>query len=439
LKLLGDLPASKRLLALRLIVFGGGLCVALFTVLVFWRVQSAVAHDAQDIYKFADLGRNLAEGNGFCFTGGPPTTRRAPLYPALIAILYAVFGVKPLAIQLAQSLLAAGTCLLVFEIGRRLFSERVGLIAAAAAALHPMIMRYVPDIQVETLLTFLYTLTAFFTVRLTEKETVWNGLWVGVSAAAATMVKAVALPYAALFVVFYLGWKFFREGAASLRTAWRPVAALLVGMALVILPWTARNREVSEGQFILVSRNASGEFLRGFVFAQPRYYLLRDPPYIAGENEANAMQERLFRERGLVWERDEAETERVQNEIAKAWMRESPGAFVKKFVVGLFAFWYVVTTRSNSLLVGGMALLAWTLAVVGLVRARRVYQFALLLVPIVALNAIYAAVLALGRYSAPCIPLLIVLAAAGVDSLLPSPRPARSAERAAPEPEAQPA
>jgi hypothetical protein len=46
------------------------------------------------------------------------------------------------------------------------------------------------------------------------------------------------------------------------------------------------------------------------------------------------------------------------------------------------------------------------------------YQFWLLLLPIFSLNLIYALVLALGRYSAPCIPTLIVLAAFGADCLV---------------------
>jgi len=45
-------------------------------------------------------------------------------------------------------------------------------------------------------------------------------------------------------------------------------------------------------------------------------------------------------------------------------------------------------------------------------------MFWLLLLPLFSLNLVYALVLALGRYSAPCIPALVVLAAFGVESLL---------------------
>src|SRR5262249_48237321 len=153
---------------------------------------------------------------------------------------------------------------------------------------------------------------------------------------------------------------------------------------------------------------------------QPRYYLLRDRPYEDGENEANEMQRALFRSQGLVWERDEAETERVQNVAAKQKLASAPLSFVKKVVIGSFMFWYLVTTAKNSLLVGGLALAAWVLAALGWRRSpEHRAKYWLLVLPIVSLNLIYAAVLALGRYSAPCIPTLLVLAAVGVESFLP--------------------
>jgi hypothetical protein len=418
---LGETPGAVA--RLRWIIFGSTLFIALFVALFLWRSQSLVSQTL-DIYRFADVGRNLAEGRGFRFTGGGLTIRRGPGYPAFIALLYLVFGAKPVVVQLAQCVLAAGTAVLTFEIGRKVFSSvRVGLIAAVAVALHPMLLRYIPDIQVENLLTFLYTLTVYRTVRLVERGSIANGAWVGASAAAAAMVKAVALPYAAAFAVGYLLWRRrSSRGLSGPLPGWRPIAAMCGAMAIIILPWTYRNYEVT-GRFVLVSGNAAGEFLRGYVFAQPRYYLLKDEAYVVGENEANDMERALMARQGLVYERDEVEMEQALNVAAREKLRGDPAAFVKKFVIGLFMFWYVVSSRFNSLLVGGCAVAAWALAIVGLLRARGERRpFWLLLLPVLALNLMYAAVLALGRYSAPCIPTLVILAAFGADRLLPKGR-----------------
>lgn len=410
--------SPRELLRMRLIIFGGALAVALLSIFVLWQAQSLVAQ-ANDIYRFADLGKNIAEGNGFRFSDTEPTIRRAPLYPGMIALLYTIFGESALAIQLMQALMAAGTCLLAFEIGRKLFNLRTGIIAGVVAALHPMVMRYVPDIQVETSLTFLYTLAIHRAVRLAEEGTLLNGFMLGLAAAASAMVKSVTLPFAALFMLAYLVFRRWqRTSSEPVFPGFGAIVAMGLAMGLVILPWTYRNYQIT-GMFVPISGNASGEFLRGYVFAQPRYFLLKDPPYVVGEEEANEMQRKLFREKGLVWERDEAETERVHSEALKEKLRESPGAFVKKVVIAAFMFWYVVTSKTSSLIVGGLALGAWVLAFYGMKHGHRKRDaFWLLLLPIFSLNLIYALVLALGRYSAPCIPALIVLAAFGADRLL---------------------
>ncbi|MEP7050012.1 MAG: hypothetical protein ABJB12_06650, partial [Pseudomonadota bacterium] len=194
-----------------------------------------------------------------------------------------------------------------------------------------------------------------------------------------------------------------------------PVIAIAAAMCVVILPWTARNYKVSGGHFVLISTNAGGEFLRGYVFAQPKYYLLEQPPYLVGEQEANQMEIDLFKAQGLVWERDEPETEAVLSKAAKAKLVNEPGAFVRKAAIGIFTFWYELTTPVNSLVVGGCALVCWILAAIGLRRARLQRRTVWpLLLPIIAVNALYAALLALGRYSAPTIPTLLVMAAWGL-------------------------
>lgn len=400
----------------RLFVFALGLLTALLVTLVVWPRQSAVTR-FDDPYSFAAFGRGIAEGRGFVQVDHPdlPTMRRAPVYPSLIALLYLVGGPRTMLVRLFQCLVAGGTALLAFEIGRRMFSKEVGLIAGILCAFHPMILRYVPDIQVECVLTFLMTLMVWCGVRFVQKPSFSAGLALGAAGALGALVKGVLLVCPPIFGAFWLVRQWRRGEAWSLG----PVAAIAVAMCLLILPWTARNYKASGGHFILISTNAGGEFLRGYVFAQPKYYLLRQPPYTDGENEANQMEIDLFKSKNLVWQHDETETERVLGEAAKAKLKAEPVAFVKKGLIGLFSFWYVLTSRMNSLVVAGCAAGAWALALLGWRRARlEKRELWPLLQPILTLNLLYAAMLALGRYSAPTIPTLMVLAAWGIVTLV---------------------
>jgi hypothetical protein len=87
--------------------------------------------------------------------------------------------------------------------------------------------------------------------------------------------------------------------------------------------------------------------------------------------------------------------------------------------VGLFTFWYQMTSMKNSLVAGAAALFAWILAVIGWRQARR-EKLAVwpLLLPAFYLNVLLALLLALGRYSVPVVPGVLVVAAFGLDTLL---------------------
>ena len=62
---------------------------------------------------------------------------------------------------------------------------------------------------------------------------------------------------------------------------------------------------------------------------------------------------------------------------------------------------------------------AWILAIIGWRRARRERRLVWpLLLPVFYLNIVLALLLALGRYSAPILPALLVVSAFGVDTLL---------------------
>jgi hypothetical protein len=86
-----------------------------------------------------------------------------------------------------------------------------------------------------------------------------------------------------------------------------------------------------------------------------------------------------------------------------------------------------MTSWKNSAIAGVLALVVGLLALVGWRRARREGQAIWpLVLPALYLNLLLAALLALGRYSAPILPPLLVLAALGVDSLLAARSPRRA-------------
>ncbi|MBV9545317.1 MAG: glycosyltransferase family 39 protein, partial [Chloroflexi bacterium] len=365
---------ARSYLIVGLVALAAGLAVIFYA----FRAQGLV-NSEYDPYAFGAMGSSIAHGDGLA-PFGSLIQRRAPLYPLMIGALYRAFGEQPLAVQLAQCLLLAGTTILVFDIGRRVFNQRTGVVAALVCAFNPMLLRYVADLQLETLLTFLFTLTIWCTVRFCERPTVFGGVAIGVAAGLASLTKSVAFPYPFLFAAGLLLVALLGRRRSRPSVPWAGLAAMFFALFLVISPWTIRNYFATGGHFVLLSSGASDAFLRGYIFTKPEYATLRLPPYTYAENESNQLFESLSSAAGTVWQRDDYETDQILNRAAVQQLVADPGAFVRKFGVGLFTFWYEMTSLTNSIIAGGLALVSWVLAIIGLRRSLREERPAWLLI-----------------------------------------------------------
>ncbi len=418
----GGLVLKGRLITWGWVVFTVSLALGLLMALVLFKFQSFVDQDI-DPYYFGDMGESIAKGDGFRGFGNL-IGRRAPLYPFTIAAVYWAVGVHARAIIVVHAVMFAATCLLTYATGRRLFNPRAGLIAGLACAFHPMLLRYVPNLHLETQLTLLVTMTLWLSVSFWERPTVKWGALLGIAGGAAALTKAVMVLYPLLFVIgIVLMNARARRRAEDARTPWKPLLAIPLLMLCVIAPWTVRNYGVTH-HFVPISSGTSDAFLRGFIFSETDYVLLRRPPYTDAENASNAYFRSLAAAEGTVWGRDDYETDQILNKEAKRRLFAEPAEVVRKSVIGAFTFWYQLTSLKNSALALVLATVAWYFAIIGWRRCRRERRPAwLLTLPILYLNITLALLLALGRYSVPVLPALMVLAGFGVDTTLQRRRP----------------
>jgi 4-amino-4-deoxy-L-arabinose transferase-like glycosyltransferase len=390
------------------IIVAVALAASLIMVFGVFRLQNLVANSG-DPYHYGEIARGFIE-HGFATL----TRRAASLYPELIAVVYRLGG-NDLAVVLLQCFLHVGTCLLVYSLGRRLFNSRTGLLAGLFCAVHPMLLRYVGDLHMETVLTFACMLTLWLAVRFHEKPSLANGVLLGAVGMATVLTKGVILPFLGLFGMI--------SGVAALRrrspTEVAAVVAMFVTMALLLAPWTYRNYQVTGGRFVLITPGTSDSFLRGYVFTRLEFATLQKPPYTDAENEVNAWFRKIAHDAGTEWEVDEVVDEANNARVAKQLIVTRPLDTVRKFVVGLFTFWYEMTSLKTSLIPASLAIVGWGLAIIGLKRARREGRPSWLIwLPIVVMNVFVATLIPLGRYSVPILPCLMILAAFGVDTLL---------------------
>jgi hypothetical protein len=429
--------------ALPAAIFAIGLASALlWTFVVFPRLS--VVQQVFDLNQFGVIAENLYLGHGFSLRGWElgsdgPTLRRAPLYPYLLAGVFAVFGFDPAdraasytPVFVLHCLFAATSCLLAFATARRLFPLPAAVLAGLLTAVWPQCLRYLGAVDVEALMTLLVTLVTYATVRLYQQPSLANGLVLGAALGAATLAKPVPQLFIAVLPVLML-WRWRRRRAravpAPLAFAALPLAACAAVFLALLAPWVVRNHLVTGGRFHGLSSNAPGEFVRGFVAARPDYALLRTTFQGSWDWDANLYEDSLLRRHGasLLEESGgslrkvratldgEIAKDRLQAAIARELVLADPLGFARKFLVQLGTFWYLVETPGKSLLVGGLAALALGLATLGGVQARaRGIDIAPVVAVLLYFQVTYAAILALARYSMPLFPSLLVLSAYGL-------------------------
>jgi hypothetical protein len=436
------------------VFFYGTLAAAAFAFLVY-HGQTAVEATV-DLNGFGEIARNIRDGNGFSTADGP-TVRRAPLYPMLGAALLWAFGeggqnipeatlYRPLIV--ANCLIFGLTCIVVYWTTKKIFGDvRVALVAAGICPLMPQSLRYVGMTEVETLMGLHIALLAVTGLMLAERPNATTGATFGVVSTLATLTKPIVLLYPFVFLPVAF-WYAGKKGAGRRQRVIASVVAIGCFGAL-LLPWSLRNASLTNGEFRGISSNAPGEFLRGYINAQPKYYLLQQdfgggayPLTEKWDPEANTYEERLLGAHGVPFYRAtrndagkrvtvpppppgvtsvmiEVEKDHIESAEVKRKLLHEPFGFLKKFTVQIFTFWYIVETRVKSLFVGSIAAVVLAFSIAGYARASR---RSALVWPVVAVlvyfNAIYAVFLSFARYSMPLFPTLAILAGGGVVALL---------------------
>lgn len=234
-----------------------GLALRLLFVLHFPAV-------VDDSHFYADIAMNwLAHGiYGITNSGRVvPTLSRLPGYPAFLAVIFSTFGWNNFrAVLLIQVVFDLGTCFLVADMARRLFSARAAKAAFVLAALCPFFANYAAAALTETLEIFFTTLALDLAVcglahlrsgskfhAASTPSPIW--LACGLSIGACILLRpdgGILFAAAGGYLLLLLLQTIFSrsDSSAKKRTS---LSLLVAGMILTagtftpLLPWTLRN------------------------------------------------------------------------------------------------------------------------------------------------------------------------------------------------------
>jgi hypothetical protein len=208
-------------------------------------------------YDFA--AQMLAAGKGYIHFTGHPTAQWPPGYPLLLAAIYKLFGHSIILVKLLNAFAGATACILIYAIGAKVFSRSVGFFAAVILAVFPSQIYYSTLVMTEALSPALFAVLILLVLTWTierENPSPLRLFLLGVLLGAAALMRA---EIAVLLLAVLLVWKLM---IPSWREFARRAALLVMGMVLVITPWTIRNA-ISMHAFIPISSGVGHTLLAG--------------------------------------------------------------------------------------------------------------------------------------------------------------------------------
>ena len=186
-----------------------------------------------------------------------PEVIRTPGYPAFVAAIYKGFGVgNDMAVAIAQALVFAAICAMVFFIARRAAGDRSAIVAAAMTALYSPLPYFGSLILTELWTAFMATAALLVCLRAVQRGQLRDYVLAGVLFSATTLVRPA----------FFLMPFFFAIAVPVLVRQQRALpelkrwAALAIAAAIVMMPWFAYNY-VNLGQITLSPAGGIGRGL----------------------------------------------------------------------------------------------------------------------------------------------------------------------------------
>jgi 4-amino-4-deoxy-L-arabinose transferase-like glycosyltransferase len=216
-------------------------------------------------FEMGRIAASVASGHGFSNPFGPatgPTAWEPPLYPYLTAGVFVMLGIYSKAsafvLLVLNSIFSALTCIPIFRIAQRMFSEKVAVGSAWAWALLPNVMFWCTRYVWETSLSALLVAAIFWlTLTLEERE----GLWPWVEFGVLWGISALNSPTLLSFLPAAGLWAWHRRIKAGKKSLPGILFASVIFVAC-ITPWLVRNYRVL-GKFIFIRDNFGAELRLG--------------------------------------------------------------------------------------------------------------------------------------------------------------------------------
>jgi tetratricopeptide (TPR) repeat protein len=179
---------------------------------------------------------------------------RGPVYVYFLAFLFKLFGTGFMKARIAQMALGSVNCILLYFLGKKIFSRSVGIISALICSAYGVLIYFDAEFLYVGLAIFLNLLLIICLLNALEKPKLWKWVGCGVLLGLSLQTNATIM----LFIPLVFAWLFFsvepaeNENSADdkplfvsnkkrFKKALGIYLLIVLGLGLVMLPFTLRN------------------------------------------------------------------------------------------------------------------------------------------------------------------------------------------------------
>jgi len=371
------------------------------------------------------LAESIFSGLGLAWGSDTPTSIRPPLYPGFVALVWTVIGEKSLwVIRIVQIVISLFNVVLLYFLGRQMFSQRVALWAAGIFCFYPSIVAFNFFLLTEVLFTFFLTLFVSSYLMLLRTGRPAMAVGTGCVLGLAALTRSILWPFPLLLCpLAFLSL----QGNRSIR--FKLVGCLFLGYLIVVAPWAVRNTNL-QGVVTIVNTMGGITLLMGNYEHTPLNRAWDPTLTLRGEK---SIYKNLSEEHPEASNWTEGQKEKWAKKTAINFILEHPVLTVKRSLVKFGNFWGLERT-----IIGGFQLgyyqppqwfailasvaipvvyvLVMVLACLGVFFAspadKRIHWVILLIIFFV--SGLHALVFGHSRYHLPLMPFIILYAASAL-------------------------
>ncbi|MHC4122291.1 MAG: glycosyltransferase family 39 protein [Planctomycetota bacterium] len=313
-------------------VLGFNRVAALFLAALILRIISlAILGLPPETFEYETIANHMLAGEGYYHInhGTIYYSQAPPLFAFLCAGIYLVAGHSQLAIVIFQIVCSAIIPVVIYKIARQMaMPSRLSTLAAAIAVIHPGLIVYaVAKLHPLNLDALFISLSVLLVLQLGTFRNFWRFLLTGIVLGLGILTR----PTIGLFAMVAMIWLYLQRRLFSNRQMLARLALIIVGIGLVLSPWTIRNAMIHH-RFVPISNAVAEVFWRGNnPIASGTAYLEDGRPVFEGAPEAFR---RAIYQRGELGQRD------LFSAAARKFITQHPFHFLRMTLKKWLYFWW---------------------------------------------------------------------------------------------------